>query len=281
MRRGPSPHEKVNETILKRPDTDDSDVPIPNGARAKVVNWNNDALILKVHAPLDFMYRTALFDSERDSSQRRNFVEVAPKKADIILRNPGTQITIERLTSTIRQCGFDTGFTLRSEDAAHLSSVVNGIAHFNYFLERGWGKRGCDDGSGQLTGFSIEMYRLQNQQPENGKRNMISIQGAEANFRAVKDAEYGFIIKNKSTQDLFPYLFYFNLINYTIECWYSSESKDVAPLKKDSGEVRVGMGGEAPFEFDLPSQKTNSEEREGWTGNASESHETRCGMRWW
>jgi hypothetical protein len=42
------------------------------------------------------------------------------------------------------------------------------------------------------------------------------------------------------------------------QCWYSPESKDVAPLRKANGEVRIGMGGEEPFEFNLPDQKTSS-----------------------
>jgi len=244
---------KLNETILEHPDTNNSNVPMPQGARAKVSNWNNDAMILKVHTPADFGYKTALFESVQ--AERRNFMEVSPERAEIVLRNTRTKIVVQRLTSTIIECGLETHFTLY--DPAHLPNVVNGITHFNYFLERNWGKRGHDDGSGRLAGFSLEMYHLHQRRPGDEKGNMVGTQG-EVKFRAVKDAEYGFIIKNNSTHDLFPYLFYFNPIDYTIGCWYSPESKDVAPLRKANGEVRIGMGGEEPFEFKLPDQKTSS-----------------------
>ncbi|KAJ7242297.1 hypothetical protein C8J57DRAFT_1726371 [Mycena rebaudengoi] len=243
---------QINETILVKRDQDD--MMIPAGARAKVSNWKNDPMILQVHVPDDFTHKTDLFVKKQDPSERCSFVEAASSdKAAIILRNIGNEIIVERLTSTIMECARATRFTLH--DAAHLPTVVNGITHFNYFLER-------QHGSNPIMGFSLGMYRLRGEfptrKPDDTIGNMIRRPEDEAKLIPEADAEYGFIISNTSGEDLFPYLFYFNTLDYTIQCWYFPEDKRVPPLKANGKEVRIGMGGEPPFEFGLLPGKTSS-----------------------
>ncbi|KAJ7741143.1 hypothetical protein B0H16DRAFT_1324180 [Mycena metata] len=75
-------------------------------------------------------------------------------------------------------------------------------------------------------------------------------------------AKYGFVIRNMSDEDLFPYLLYFDPDQYTIQVsyqpWYLPENPHFRPLPRN-GSVSVGMASEPAFEFGLePGEQTNS-----------------------
>ncbi|KAJ6464713.1 hypothetical protein DFH09DRAFT_1113008 [Mycena vulgaris] len=246
----------VHETILVSKST--KPVDIPAMSRVVVSDWKEDPMVLQVYTYPGFPYASDLFPKTKiiRQSKGRKFLQAqSPETADIVMRSVGDAIFIERLTSTIIECGRETRLTLKGKNA-HLPAVVDGIAHFNYFLER-------HHGSAPLVGVGLEMHRLLGEHPrrtqdlsvgDNG--NMIVQHQARFSFDA--EAKYGFTIRNTSEEDLFPYLFYFDPVNYTIDCWYSPDRRHEPPLYRRSGTVTIGMGNERAFEFALPSHSEQS-----------------------
>ncbi|KAF7349814.1 Protein TIC 214 [Mycena venus] len=221
-------------------------VTIPEGSRAVVSDWKNNAMVLHVHLPPDFPYTSDLFrttDITYLPKGHRYVQAQSLSTADILVRAEGREIVIERLTSTMIECQRETRFSLKG-NTTHLPTVVDGIAHFNYFLER-------HSRSDLLEDVTLEMYRLVGMYP--GRRPDLSTGNMIVNNKvlltAQADAMYGFAIRNPSSVDLFPYLFFFDPDMYTIKCWYSPASvHDAAPLKGD-GMVTIGMGSEPAFQF--------------------------------
>ncbi|KAJ7476186.1 caspase domain-containing protein [Mycena latifolia] len=242
---------QINHSILAPPDQ--QPLTIPPGARVVVSRWVNPALILHVYTPPDFPYTADLFPAlaSRASHGQKYVQAPAREGAGIALRAEadGT-LVIERLTSTLLECERETRVDLGG-NMARLPAVVDGIAHFNYFLER-------HHGSAPLEGVTLEMHRLVGAYPgrkpdmtQGNNGNLVDKH--EARFALERYARYGFTIRNEGSEDLFPYLFYFDPVKYTIHRWYSPAGIHVrAPLKKNGGAVTVGMGGELAFQFVLP-----------------------------
>ncbi|KAJ7717107.1 caspase domain-containing protein [Mycena maculata] len=243
---------------------DGQSVTIPPQSRAEVSDWKNDAMILHVYTPDDFPHTTDLFPKHDITVQPkgRKYVQASSvADADIIIRKVDDDIVIRRLTSTILECHPETRFPLK-DNAAHLPLVADGIAHFNYFLER-------HHGSAPLKDFSLEMHRLVGDYPGRRPDLKASPRGDgnlvvdnEVNIPSRAGAKYGFTIRNTSEMDLFPYFFFFDPEEYTISLWYKPESYKVAPLTKKTedadGTVTVGMGSERAFEFMLPPDQPHS-----------------------
>ncbi|KAJ7289161.1 caspase domain-containing protein [Mycena rebaudengoi] len=245
-------HQTVLVTSDKRP------VTIPDGARVVVSDWKNDAMILHVYVAPDFPHTHALFPTTEITRQPkgRKFVQAAAAdKADVVLRDEGGDIVIERRTSAITEIGPATRVPhSRLGNIAHLPKVLDGIAHFNYFLEH-------HHGSAPLEGVTLEMYRLIGKwpgyEPDTTVGNLVKLD--EARFTLESGAKYGFMFRNNTAEDLFPYLFYFNPDQYTISSWYMPESStDIAPLRSNGGTVTKGMGGDRAFQFALPPNVTSS-----------------------
>ncbi|KAJ7625706.1 caspase domain-containing protein [Roridomyces roridus] len=242
---------EVSRTILvtkdKRPLT------LKPSSRAVVSDWKNDAMILHVYIPPDFPYTTDLFPTDKIPAyaKARKYVQAStPQSAEIALRREGDDIVIERLTSIIIEYQRETRFPHHGT-GTHLPRVIDGIAHFNYFLER-------HHGSAPIPGVSLEFHRLMGEYPARRPDLSVGAEGNlvvnhEASFPSVEGGKYGFTLKNSSEYDLFPYLFYFDPVQYTIDMWYSPEGRQVrAPLECDGGSVTIGMGSEYAFEFALP-----------------------------
>ncbi|KAJ6550824.1 caspase domain-containing protein [Mycena vulgaris] len=144
----------------------------------------------------------------------------------------------------------------------HLPTIIDGIAHFNYFLE-------LHHGSERIEGVTLEMHRLKGKRfpgrkpdPSFGKDGNL-VDGGVAQLKSDKTALYGFTIRNKTYMALFPYLFYFNPVKYTISCWYAPTDVHVeAPLQSKSwnvdGTLTLGMGAESAFTFALLEDEDSS-----------------------
>ncbi|KAJ7509662.1 caspase domain-containing protein [Mycena galericulata] len=229
---------------------------LPEQSKAVVSDWKNDNMILHVYTPLDFPYTADLFPTDTVTPQPkgRKYVQAPTReRADIALRVTGAdEIVIEGLTSAIIECQRETRLALKG-NTAHLPAVLDGIAHFNYFLER-------HHGSTPLEGVSLKMHRLLGEFPGRkpdpdagpaGDGNLI--ENHEARFPSRVGAKYGFTLCNESEEDLFPYVFYFDPNKYTISMWYAPAGAHVlAPLRSHGGTVTIGMGSERAFEFSLP-----------------------------
>ncbi|KAF7355851.1 Metacaspase-7 [Mycena venus] len=218
-------------------------VTIPEGARAVVWDWKNDAMVLHIHVPLAFPYMSDLFPTTNITyqPQSRKYVQAQDLvTADIAVRTEGQEIVIDHLTGTMLECQHEARFSVDG-NTGHLPAVVDGIAHFNYFLER-------HNASEWLEGVSFEMHRLVGKYPGRKPDRSVGIEGNMITNGAA-DAKYGFTLRNSSPVNLFPYLYFFDPEMYTIKCWYSPVSvRDAAPLKS-SGVVTVGMGSKRAFVF--------------------------------
>ncbi|KAJ7736240.1 caspase domain-containing protein [Mycena maculata] len=234
---------------------------IPKQSRVVISDWKNDAMILHVYTPDGFPHTADLFpahDILKQPNGRKYVQAISVQDADISMRREDAEIVIENLKSTILECQRETRFSLSS--TAHLPKVVDGIAHFNYFLER-------HHGEAPLTGVSLEMHRLVGDYPgrtpdltEGPAHDGNLVANRAVSITSIPGAKYGFTIRNTSMDDLFPYLFYFDPEEYTITLWYGPETAQVAaPLKAKTrqldGTVTIGMGGEPGFSFPLPADQ--------------------------
>ncbi|KAJ7648730.1 hypothetical protein DFH06DRAFT_1209452 [Mycena polygramma] len=131
---------------------------------------------------------------------------------------------------------------------------MDGVVHFNY----------CLDVSAEampLKGrFELEMHRLRGEQPERkpnlafGRDGNMVVDGA-VRFQSDDGAIYGFTIRNISDVAVFPHLFYFDPVTYTIKQWYEPSRAALPP----GGTATIGMGDERAFEFELePGQQESS-----------------------
>lgn len=189
-------------------------VTIPEGSRAVVSAWKNNAMVLHLYLHPNFPYTSYLFPTTKITYQptwRRYVQAQSLATADILVRAECQEVVIERLTSTMIVCQRETRFSLNG-NTAHLPTVIDGIAHFNYFLER-------HNRSYLLEGVALEMHRLMGwypgRIPDLTVGNMVV--NNEVRFSAQADARYGFTIRNPSPEDLFPYLFFFDPDDYTIQ----------------------------------------------------------------
>jgi hypothetical protein len=199
---------KVNHTILARKAAGPS---IPRGSRAVVSDWKNKLLLL-VHIPADFPYD--LFPTISESLRRTHRFVRAPslEKAHIIVRWDGKDIVIERRTGLMSKYKPKILVAFNGSPA-RLLDAMDGIAHFNYFLDHTKAEpRPLKDK------FMLQMHHLQGVYP-NRKPASNMVKYGKVQFVSKDDAKYGFtIFSNKNCSDaLFPYLFYFDSDRYTIQ----------------------------------------------------------------
>ncbi|KAJ7464440.1 hypothetical protein FB451DRAFT_1138849 [Mycena latifolia] len=246
---------KIHQTILAS--EDGGPVKIPEGSRALMKNWKNTEKILRVHTCPEFQFTSSLFEASPASPH--NYVRVDSfEAAHISLKSDGLEVVVEWLTGPLAQLpsAREVRFSMNSDIAKplHLPSVLGGVAHFRYFLER-------QNGSFLLSDFALQMHRLKGQYPNRKPDLSVGdnlIAAGKIALKPDKYAKYGFTMRNTSQEDLFPYLFYFEPLNCTIQPWYIPEtSHGRPPLHRNSGQVTVGMGGEPAFEFWLsPGQRS-------------------------
>ncbi|KAJ7648575.1 hypothetical protein DFH06DRAFT_570833 [Mycena polygramma] len=223
-------------------------VNIPRWSRVRVSDWQNIGMILHVHTPEGFPYTADLFPAARIDSPPC-FIQEPLETADVVVRAEDDQIVIEPRTETMRKCQSTSRFQLANPK--HLPLVFDGVAHFNYFLDR-------HNKEDPLVGVTLEMHRLRGKMPVRKPDKSFGVNGnlvedGAVNFAEEVGAVYGFTIRNTSPADLFPYLFYFDPEDYTIQNWYKPEGRHTTPpLEASEGRVTVGMGGETAFEFELP-----------------------------
>ncbi|KAF7334519.1 Metacaspase-7 [Mycena venus] len=109
----------INESILS---PKNEPVIIPDGSRVIIADWKNTKKILHVYTPSDFPYTSSLF-----------LPMGGPLGGDAPLCG---DIVIERLTSTFVEVDRVRRFPLQQYTVQRLPLVLNGIVHFNYFLEQ-------------------------------------------------------------------------------------------------------------------------------------------------
>jgi hypothetical protein len=182
-------------TLVWKQEKDQPPVDIPPWSRAVVSDWKSTPLL--VHAPTDFPYMSVLFPTT-GTVRPSNFVSAPSLEEAHIVRSDGGEIDIEPRTSTVL-AGLPKP-RLVLGDPAHFPHIIDGVAHFAYFL-------GCANEGDRLEGVELEMHRLRGEYPcctpDPQIGNMIE-NGAVT-------------IRNMSEENLFPYLFWFDPETYTIQ----------------------------------------------------------------
>ncbi|KAF8172852.1 hypothetical protein K438DRAFT_176957 [Mycena galopus ATCC 62051] len=163
------------------------------------------------------------------------------------------QVVVESRTPTMLKIQNEARFPLPA-DPAKLLDALDGVARFNYFLERA-------NDVDTLQGFSLEVHRLKGR----GYRRKLDesignmVKDDVVHFKSVAGAEYGFIIRNTGPEGLYPHLFYFDPETFTIQQWYAPPTRFGRPPLQVDWPITVGMGHENAFEFMLePDQKSSS-----------------------
>jgi hypothetical protein len=167
-------------------------------------------MILLVHTPIDFQHMADLFPISPARRTRRFLPAPSPEQAHIVVQRNRDYIIIEPRTSILRKYQRKKSFMF-SGDSAHLPDAMDGIAHFIYFLERS-----NQAAANMLKGkFALEMHRMHGDYPHRTP-NENMVKNGEVQFASNAHAKYGFTIRNTSSVNLFPYLFYFDPDKYTI-----------------------------------------------------------------
>ncbi|KAF8217091.1 hypothetical protein K438DRAFT_1748201 [Mycena galopus ATCC 62051] len=208
---------------------------------------------LHVYTPTHGLYIDFLFPPS--PVERPKFVQVPSlEEADIVVQvdERQEQVVVNSRTPTMLRLQQETRFPLGRPE--HLGTAIGNIAHFTYFLERA-------NTVDPITGVTLEMHHLKGERPNRGPdenlgRNGNLVEDGAVQFKAVEGAMYGFTICNTGTEDLFPYLFYFDPDTYTITNWYSPRHT-LAPLRSNDA-LKVGMGNDLAFCFELEPGKQSS-----------------------
>ncbi|KAF8146737.1 caspase domain-containing protein [Mycena galopus ATCC 62051] len=245
---------EIRQTILVRQDKNDKNE-VPEGAHVVVTDWKDDTSVLRVYTPLDFPYslREELFPTKKIVPQPmgRKYVEAPSREeAKLVLETVNGNIVIKRAENL----GGDLNVP---QERGPFPAIVDGIAHFSYFLER-------HHPSAPLPGVSIEMHRLQGRFPERvpdtscgPKKDGNLVDEGKVQLNSESGAWYGFTIRNLEAEDLYAYLFYFDLDEYTIQLW-TTPYPATPSFRARGGTITVGMRTERALEFTLPSGSSSS-----------------------
>ncbi|KAJ7208664.1 caspase domain-containing protein [Mycena pura] len=221
---------KINETVLVRKLEDGGSDPFQPDARVLIKNWNETRLSV-------FTLEKTLIKAVSGLCWSHSLTEDA---ADILLDKKGEKfmVTYRKGSTAMRKLHSEHPFRLQ---ANRLEDVLDGIAHFNYFLNR-------DRDSFLSKKVELRMYHLKGAYPTREVDGDNIIADRRALLKNDRNAWYGFEIYNASGVDLFPYLFYFDPARHTITVWYQPGSSK-ASLNGRGGTVAIGMGGEPAFAF--------------------------------
>ncbi|THH06053.1 hypothetical protein EW146_g9733, partial [Bondarzewia mesenterica] len=191
-------------------------------------------------------------------------------KADIVIgMGPNGELLIDRLDVHISTYADRVVRVPLDGKLDRLPSILDAIAHFNFHLGRSHSSgvlRGASDirEDDPLKGVTMEMHRLSggilwDRKPKEDAENLLIDNRAKLSLD--EGAPYGIKIVNRSTLDLYPYLFYFDPSDYSIQTWWEPQSKTMNPplagceSQPDSQPKEVtigyGAGGGDPIEFYL------------------------------
>ena len=217
--------------------SDDLEFEVPLGARAIVSNWKNDASILKVFIHPDDRMLGGFFEpskeeeTEEEKLRKQCYAKVPRREdADVVLRYDSVRamLAIERTDKIVgAYANRVIEAKLPQHELTRLPFILDGIALFRYHLLRFAGDQHMqmdgDTGSSVVTDgiedVKMHLYRLG--LPSLGYRKPISESlfkdSNHAHLLSSEDARYGLKIENYRPQSFFPYLFYFDPSDYSIQ----------------------------------------------------------------
>ncbi|KAF8217084.1 hypothetical protein K438DRAFT_411155 [Mycena galopus ATCC 62051] len=160
---------------------------------------------LGVHIPADFPHKDILFPPAHVARPPKFVQAPLLERADIVVwtdQDPDQdQVVVGSTVLKLQQ-----RFPLHHKPA-HLLDAIDGVAHFNYFLQRA-------NTVNPIKGVALEMHCLRSDSGPGQHENLIK--DGVAQLSSEEGAQYGFAIRNTSAEAFFPYLFYFDPERYTI-----------------------------------------------------------------
>ncbi|KAJ7029503.1 caspase domain-containing protein [Mycena alexandri] len=244
-------------TSILVPANDQKPTFIPDGSRVVVSDWKSTPRVSHVYIPDVFPYADELFPSDQAG---RLFLQAASEEvADLLLSLEADELIIEWRGNMVRQVQRQTRLKLGPQQVTHLPLIIDGLVHFVYFLQR-------HNSYDSMPGVSLEMHRLRGTRgvtrtpdPNFGNNGNLVTDGV---VKLISDeaAVYGFTVRNESARDVYPYLFYFDPLQYTIQLWYEPpDSRAACPLSA-RGSLTIGLGTENAF--DRPLELKGIQQRE-------------------
>ncbi|KAI9461117.1 hypothetical protein HD554DRAFT_2041491 [Boletus coccyginus] len=218
---------------------------------------NAEAFVLSGHHP------TLRVHSSSYHSSTHLTVVPANEPVDIALhQNDSGKWVLERFDPLIR--GYADHSIQVDADARQMEDILEAVANFNFYLYRSDGAAASHSGK-----VNIRLKRLEETWGEYGPvgDDLLEVPTSSRSGVDVREAtitdlgpRYGFTLENYSEVDLFPYLFYFDPSDYSVQAWYIPPSSTMlAPLKRRNPDgtpslLAVGYGGFGtdPIEFYLP-----------------------------
>ncbi|KAJ7135947.1 hypothetical protein C8R44DRAFT_729475 [Mycena epipterygia] len=140
-------------------------------------------------------------------------------------------------------------FVKNTKNSGDFPVIREAVTQFNYFL-----KLRNPDANTSIAGVTLDVHRLLG---ESGNRKPDHSVGHDGNlvdkYNKVllpsgwqKGATHGFTIHNTSEEHLFPYLFFFDPVDYTIKPIYIPPAVELPPLRSRD-TITLGMGPEHGF----------------------------------
>ncbi|PCH38915.1 hypothetical protein WOLCODRAFT_128800 [Wolfiporia cocos MD-104 SS10] len=237
------------------PVLEDRDVHIAAGSRATISNWNARILQVQFHLPTSNHFSSVSSRQHCDVSVLYN----SRKGLQLQRSDPLTARHAKRIID-IGQNG--------------VADVLEAVSHFNFHLYR------VNKSSPINNEFRLELRRLQKAQDTFNPsylpagEDLLAVQpeplllpgGTSYDIATIKEAVvtdmdpfYGLTLVNNSDQDLYPYVFYFDPSDYSIQAWYLPPLTTMtAPLpRKTNGQpsrIPIGYGSSETesIKFSLP-----------------------------
>jgi hypothetical protein len=219
-------------------------------AKASVSHWHHPTL--RVHSSIH---------------HASTHVTVVPtnEPAEVALHQRSDKWKLERFDPLI--LGYSDPSVQFDATAGRMRDILEAIANFNSYLYRS---------EGAAAGFAgkvkIRLNRIKDIQGEYGPvgDDLLEVptsshSGVDVKEAVITDlqARYGFTLENSSEVDLFPYFFYFDPLDYSVQAWYIPPSPTMlAPLGRSRANgtpsfFALGYGGFGtnPIEFYLPDER--------------------------
>ncbi|KDQ55079.1 hypothetical protein JAAARDRAFT_60058 [Jaapia argillacea MUCL 33604] len=227
------------------------DFDTPEGTHAIVLEWGDDDVELKVYAdkPIKNVDSFIKYVADREES-------------DLVLVSSGRgRYQLERRDTLMRRYASTVSINMGTKISA---DALDAIALFNLHLYRP-----KVSNLGRRSPVVMQLYRLERNdnlgwgafapvdgedlfQREEGSGSLDDVGSVPEAIISDMKPRYGIKLENRSDYDLFPYLFYFNPADYSIEAWYLPQSSGIPPPLPKNGMLPVGYGSPGSQGIRLP-----------------------------
>lgn len=225
------------------------------GSRAIVKDWNNEDLSLDVYVDPELTGRHT-FGQSAIPEALRDCIRVvdAPEPADLAIIKAGSDTTtLERRDPLLREFANNIAVDL---DKHHIQDVISAVLHFNFHLYRRY-----PEPWNLLSAVRLEMYKVKQERADQPQTHYVeadttnffarnhevpaykAFAGAVVQGATMNDLEalYGLKIVNDSSFDLFPYIFYFDPDDYSIQVSAVSRPSSIGLTRCPTDLVPTGI----------------------------------------